>query len=185
MTRYLAASVVALCALLSGCPESVHPLSDPATAVHEQALFGVWHGRFDEDEMYLHVGPADHGMTKAITVEHKKKDGDVRVERYVAFPGTVGKLAVLNVHPAGDAERDRGYFFFRYAVEKKKLTLWLLSYAAARQDIRDGKLKGVAEEGPYGDTRITATTAELVKYFEQADVARLFDKPMEFRRVRK
>lgn len=184
MTRTLAASaVLALCAVLSGCPESVHPLSDPATAAHDPALFGVWHGTFDEDEMYLHVGPADHGMTKAVAVEHKQRDGDVKVERYVAFPGTVGKLALLNVHPAGDVERDRGWFFFRYAVEKKKLTLWMLSYAAARQDIKDGKLKGIAEEGPYGDTRITATSAELARYLGQADARRLFDKPLVFRRV--
>jgi len=178
----LASAVVALGALLSACPESVHPIADPAAAVPDPALFGAWHGTFDEDEMYLHVGPADHGMTKAVTVEHKKKDGDIKVEHYLAFPTKLGKLGFLNVHPAGDVERERGYVLFRYAVEKKKLTLWMLSYAAARQDIKAGKLAGIAEDGPYGETRITASSEALAKYLQDSDPARLFDKPMVFRR---
>ena len=182
MLRRLAISAaLALCPLLTACPESVHPISDPATAGHDPAVFGVWHGSFDGDEMYLHVGPGERGMTKAVQVEHKQK-GDINTERYFAFPTRLGKLAMLNVHRV-DEERHSAYTLFRYQADKKKLTLWILSYAAAREDIKAGKLKGKVEDGPFGETRITASSEELVKYLQEGDPKRLFDKPLVFRRI--
>lgn len=175
--------LVALSALLTGCPESIHPISDAAQAAPDPALYGVWHGRFDGDEMYLHVGPAERGMTRAVMVEHKAKDGSIKVERYVAFPTQLGKLAMLNVKAVDDPDRDRGYSLFRYQVEKKKLTLWMTSYAAVREDIKAGKLAGKAEDKPYGDTVITAPGGELAKYLQDSDPKRLFDRPLVFRRI--
>lgn len=183
MTRWLAASLVALAPWLAGCPESIHPVSDVAQAAPDPALYGVWHGRFDGDDLYLHVGPGDRGMTSAVTVEHKEKDGTLKVERYVAFPTRLGKLAMLNVKAVDDAERDPGYVLFRYQVDKKKLTLWLTSYMAVRDDIRAGKLAGRAHDKPHGDTLITAPSDALAKYLLEADPKRLFDKPLEFRRL--
>lgn len=181
--RRFLSGLVAVSALLAGCPESIHPVSDPARAAPDPALYGVWHGRFDGDEIYLHVGPAERGMTRAVMVEHKQKDGAIKVERYVAFPSQVGKLALLNVKAVDDPDRDRGYTLFRYQAEKKKLTLWMTSYAAVREDIKAGKLAGKAEDKPYGDTVITASGAELARYLQDGEPQRLFDKPLVFRRI--
>ena len=183
MIRRLAtAAALGLCALLCGCPESVHPLSDPATAAPDPALFGVWHGSFDGDEMYLHAGPGDHGMTRAIQVEHKKK-GDVATARYAAFPSRLGKMSLLNVRNPDEGADFRGYLLFRYEVKGPRLTLWMLSMKAAREDIKAGKLAGKAEGGEYGDTLITASSAALRAYLKEGDPKRLFDKPLAFRRV--
>jgi hypothetical protein len=180
----LSIAVLALCGLLAGCPESIHPLGDPAKAAPDPALFGVWHGTFDGDEIYLHVGPADRGMTQAVMVEHREKDGAIKLERYVAFPTQLGKLAMLNVRRVDEPDTDRGYNLFRYQVDKKKLTLWMTAYAAAHDDIKAGKLAGKASDKPYGETLITASSEELAKYLLlETDPARLFDKPLAFRRA--
>ena len=183
MMRHAAVALLALCALLAGCPESIHPASDPSAAQHDERLFGSWQGEFEGDEIWLHVGPAERGFTSAVMVERKGKDGSIKAERYAAFPSRLGEeLAVLNVRPLnGDAER--AYTLFKYVAKKNKLTLWMASYNAVRADIRAGKLKGVAEEGRFGDTRITASTAEVAAYLVNADPGRLFDKPLEFSRV--
>jgi hypothetical protein len=178
-----ALAMLALCALASGCPESVHPVSDPAKAAPDAALFGVWHGTFDGDEIYLHVGGGDQGMTKSTMVEHRK-DGAIKTERYLAYPTRLEGLAVLNVQPLAEGDKFRGYSLFKYEVTARKLTLWMTSYAAVREDIKAAKLKGVAEDGAYGETRITASSAELASYLQAADQARLFDKPLAFKRVR-
>lgn len=182
MNRIAAAlAALAVCSLLAGCPESVHPASDPAQATPDPGLHGVWHGSFEGDEVYVHVGPGERGMTEATVVTHQKK-GALKTERYLAFPTRLGKLDLLNVRQI-DANGDlRGYVLFRYQASARKLTLWMLSYSAAREDIKAGKLKGKAEEGPYGDTLITASSPELAAYLQEGEQARLFDKPLVFRR---
>jgi hypothetical protein len=183
MNRLAATGAVLLLGLLlAGCPESVHPITDPAKAAADPALHGAWHGTFDDEEIYLHVGPGERGMTKATLVEYGK-EAKIKTERYLAFPSAVGRLALLNVRRVDEPERSRGYTLFKYRVAGGKLTLWMLSYAAARDDIKAGKLTGKAEDGPFGETLITAPSAELAKYLQEGDPARLFDKPLVFNRV--
>ena len=181
--RCIAAGLLSLSALLAGCPESVHPVSDPATAEYDPELFGVWHGTFEDDtEIYLHIGPGEHGLTRAVLIEHKENGGGLRIENYVAFPTRLPKLKVLNVRSLDDASR--GYSIVRYKLEDKdELVFWLTSYPAVREDIKAGKLKGIAESGQFEDTRITASSTELAAYLHGSDRARLFDKPLEFERV--
>lgn len=180
--RALAAALLSACPLLAGCPESVHPVSDPAGAAHDPALSGTWHGVFDGDAIYLHVGRAEHGMTRAVTVEHERKDGGIKVERYVAFASRLDKLALLNVRPV-DGGGTAGYSLFKYETGKDRLTLWLTSFAAVREDIKAGKLAGIAGDGKFGETRITASSAELAAWLRAAEPRRLFDKPLVFVRV--
>jgi hypothetical protein len=181
MNRTAAVALLTLCSMLAGCPESVHPVSDPVAAVHDAALFGTWRGTFDGDAVYLHVGPAERGMMRAVMVEHDAKNG-IKVERYSAYPTRLASLAVLNVRPLDDSH-ERGYSIMKYEAGANELTLWMTSYAAIRDDIRAGKLKGIAGKDPYGDTRITASGRELTAYLQAADRQRLFDKPLVFQRV--
>lgn len=183
MLRPLAmATVLALAALLAACPESVNPLSDPARAAPDPALFGVWHGSFDGDEMYLHAGPGERGMTRVVQVEHKKK-GAIETAQYAAFPARVGKQGYLTVRRTDDEADFRGYWLFRYELKHDRLTLWMLSLKAAQEDIRAGKLAGRTGEGPYGETLITASSEALVQYLAQGEEKRLFDHPLAFQRV--
>jgi hypothetical protein len=181
--RPLSVLLLGACALLGGCPESIHPASDPATAAAEPSLHGSWHGSFDGDEVWLHVGPGDRGMTQAVLVEHKEKGGAIKTEHYVAFPTRLGRLTVLNVRRTDEVDHDRGWSLMKYEAGRKKLTLWMTSFAAVRDDILAGKLQGKAAEGTFGETLITAPSAELVKYLQAADPKRLFDKPLVFRRA--
>lgn len=183
MTRALVAlATLAGGLLLAACPESVQPLSDPSRAAPDPALLGVWHGTFDGDEMYLHAGPGERGMIRTIQVEHKKKGG-IETARYAAFPTKVGKLDMLNVRSLDESADYRGYLLFKYEVKGARLTLWMLSLKAARDDIKAGRLTGKAEGGEFGDTLITASSAELAAYLEKGDPKRLFDHPLAFRRI--
>jgi len=180
--RALVAALLSACLLLAACPESVHPVSDPAGAAHDPALSGTWHGVFDGDAIYLHVGRAERGLMRAVTVEHERKDGGIKVEHYVAFPSRLDKLALVNVRPV-NGDGTAGYSLFKYEAGKDRLTLWMTSFAAVREDIKAGKLGGIAEDGKFGETRITAPSAELAAWLRAADPKRLFDKPLVFRRV--
>lgn len=183
MTRALVALATLACGvLLTGCPESVQPLSDPSRASPDPALLGVWHGTFDGDEMYLHAGPGERGMIRAIQVEHKKKGG-IETARYAAFPTRLGKLGMLNVRSLDESADYRGYLLFRYEIKGRRLTLWMLSLKAAREDIKAGRLAGKAEGGEFGDTLITASSPELAAYVEKGDPKRLFGPPLVFRRI--
>jgi quercetin dioxygenase-like cupin family protein len=182
MRRQAVTVLLALCVLLGGCPESTHPASDPAAAAHDARLFGTWRGTFEGDEVYLHVAPAARGLTGAVMVERKQKGGDLKIERYAAFPSRAGSLTVLNVRPL-DADSERGYSLFRYEVDADRLTLWMTSFNVVREDIRAGRLTGIAQPGQLGETRITASTAELSAWLGAADSKRLFDKPLAFRAV--
>lgn len=177
----MALAALAICALMAGCPESVHPASDPAQATPDPVLYGVWRGTFEGDEVYVHVGPGERGMTKATMVTHEKK-GALKTERYLAFPTRLGKLDLLNVRQVDEGGDLRGYVLFRYQASGRKLTLWMLSYGAVREDIKAGKLKGTAEDGPYGETLVTASSPELAAYLQESEQARLFDKALVFRR---
>lgn len=183
MIRAAAAAVAALlAAALCGCPESVNPVADPSRAAPDPALFGVWHGTFDGDDMYLHVGPGERGMTRAVQVEHKKK-GNIETAQFAAYPTRIGKLDLLNVRQTDGVADFRGYLFFRYQLKGAKLTLWMLSLKAVREDIKAGKLAGKAAGGEYGETLITASSEDLARYLQEGDAARLFDHPLVFRRM--
>ena len=112
--------------------------------------------------------------------EAQRRADDIRT--FTEELGRLEALAVLNVRPLDDAS-DRGYSLMKYEAGAKKLTLWMTSYAAVHEDIVAGKLRGIAEKGPHGETRITASSAEIAAYLLAADRKRLFDKPLEFRRV--
>ena len=43
-----------------------------------------------------------------------------------------------------------GYSLFKYETGKDRLTLWLTSFAAVREDIKAGKLAGIAGDGKFG-----------------------------------
>lgn len=184
MNKAMGGAVLALCAGLVGCPESVNPLSEPSSAAPDPALFGAWHGRFDGDEMYLHAGPGERGMTRVVQVEHKKK-GDIETARYAAFPTRVGRLQLLSVRRIDDGADYRGYLLFRYEQKGATLRLWMLSMKTVRDDIAAGKLRGKAGEGAYSETLITASGEELAKYLQEGDAARLFAEPLTFRRIAK
>lgn len=177
-------ATLALCMLLSGCLLSVQPLSNPAKAAPDPQLYGVWVAH-DEGEnlVYLHVGPGDKGMTKALWVEYGK-DAAFKVSHYTAFPTQLENMTLLNVISLDDHPSTKGYDIMWYHIGgNRSLSLALMSEEVVRQDIRDGKLKGNIKPGKFSDTLITASSSELRAYIKAADPSKLFGKPLKFERA--
>lgn len=177
-------ATLTLCVLLSGCLVSLQPLSSPAEAAPDPQLYGVWVAHdAGENLVYLHVGPGEKGMTKAMWVEHGK-DARIKVIEYSAFPSQLAGMTLLNVVSPADAMKPKGYDIMQYRIEDNhSLSLSLMSEAVVKQDIQDGKLKGKIKPGKFGDTIITASASELRAYIEAADKAKLFSTPLKFERA--
>jgi len=180
MTRFAACTLLlALCALLGACPESMNPVSAVATARPDPRLFGTWSAIMEGDRVSLRVWSSEAGLTNALLTEHQE-GGRTKSDLYEAFPSRVGDLEVVNVKELDG--KDHGWSVLKYEVSERELTLWMTDFDAVRGDIKAGKLKGIAEEGALGETRITASSAQLAAYLAAADPKRLFRKPLVFQK---
>lgn len=178
-----AAATLAFCMLLSGCPESVHPLSDPAAAAQDPAVFGVWRGMEHGPDVWLHIGPLDRGMTAIVRVQHDLKRNEMQVARYTAFPTRIGKLNMANLEQLDRDDGLHSYFFARYQVTGAQLTLQMLSVDAVTRAVKGGGLAGRTDSRGIGEILVTAPGEALVRFLREGKVEDLFEKPMVYRRV--
>jgi hypothetical protein len=182
---------------LTGCDDSKNPLSDPRTAKPDERLVGVW--RLPEEDgglTYYHVGRAGDkspkGMLQVAYVRHEKGKISSSGE-FFAFPTVLGEKRYLNValeeeprtKPSGEkvwkAEQVVSYFVFKYQVEGDHLLLWPVNSNVKKQAIKDGKIKGVVEEGL--STKFTDTTENVARFVAQAGDGLFAEKPLRLERI--
>ena len=181
MNKAFATALLALSALLAGCPESVHPLSDPASAAPDPAVFGVWRSVGSGEETWLHIAPAARGMTSVVMITHGR--GGLEMHLYTVFPTRLGKLAMANLDSTDRSDGQHSYLFARYEVKGEKLTVRLLSVDAVNDAVKAGRLQGRTEHGAIGDVLITAPGEAIVRWLESGKPEALFGKPATYRRV--
>src|ERR1700757_2799216 len=82
---------------LAACvPESQNPAGDPARAVKQTALFGLWQTDLEDGRLFLHVLDAGHGMIDVYTINHKK-GGAGETDHYQGFISAVGQRRVASL----------------------------------------------------------------------------------------
>jgi hypothetical protein len=196
--RYLLWVVVPVVLLpLTGCDDSKNPLSDPQTSKPDERLVGVW--RLAEEDgglTYYHVGRAGEkfpdGVMRVAYVRHE--NGKVgRPGEFFAFPTVLGEKSYLNVVAANaqwekpsvekgwKAVQVESYFLFKYQVEGDKLLLWAVNSNVKKQAIKDGKIKGVIEEGI--STKFTDTTGNVARFVAEEGDGLFSSKPMRLERI--
>lgn len=166
---------------LTGClPTSKSPLSDPADAVLDMRLAGVWYGKSGEDTVFLHFVAGKVTSMDVVEVDHEK-DGDAHTSIYTMFPTLIGGQRYMNLREKGGG--DKPYYLARYTLTKSgALTIWLWSETAIEKAVKAGKLAGkvsVKNAGESSETRdvaLTATTASLAAFVRESDPDVLFSE---------
>ena len=164
---------------LAGClPTSKNPLSDPADAVADTRLEGVWYGKSGEDTVFLHFVPDEAGSMDIVEVDHEKSGG-AHTLTYTMFPTVIGDEHYMNIREKSGTEKP--YYFARYTLSKSgTLTLWLMSEKPVAKSVKAGKLAGkitVKNEGESNESRditLTASTENLAAYVRKSDPDVLF-----------
>lgn len=172
---------IAIALLVAACvPETVHPLSDPASAKIDTRLSGLWSGNIGESFVFAHFLPKGDGEMEIVTVA-REKDESAHWSVFSMFPSRVAGNDYMNVKLLVDDGRpqdqdDQGFVLCRYEVDGDGgLTVWRIDEAAAIADIEQGKVGGKVRRGKWTtNVRITAPTAELGPYVAAADPKRLF-----------
>jgi len=204
----LIVSLVCSLVLVSCCPTSRLPLSDPKTATYDKRLEGSW--RFVSDEgsiAFFHFGKMEGNLTKVISIGNKD-NGDLEYTVYAMFPTFIGNSQYMNIIfddiSKGVPKEIEGYEFARYEFEKNNNSLvFSLMSANMRTDaVKSGKLKGTIKynkpspvdgnkelannetaDSTYCAT-ITDTPDNMIRFIKDSDPKILFPNPVKLEKVR-
>src|SRR6266404_4609489 len=148
-------------ALAACVPESQNPAGDPAKAVKDPALNGLWQADWEDGRLFLHVFDGGQGMVDVYTVNHKKDAG------------------------GEDSGGAATYVFVAYQMEADgKLDAHFIDDKAFIAAVTAGKLKGqVSGEGEGQTVLLTDDAAKIVAFMADQDDATLYGKGILFRRI--
>ena len=204
-TRILPTILAAGCLLFAGClPESVNPLSTPATSLIDGRFEGIYqqididHGA-NAERGYWHFhyrGASDgaKGVHRSTTwleilgVGHESKSG-LDITRYQALATKIAGhdyLSFMEVPKDGSKKQPAPYGFARYEVTwRGDLRIWLASESALISAVKAGQLRGKVTSSQWSSSvLLTDTTEHLAAFIAAGDPHKLFDeKPMTFRRL--
>jgi hypothetical protein len=174
---------------LTACvPESQNPAGDPANAVKDPALNGLWEADWEDGRLFLHVFDAGQGMIDVYTVNHKK-DGGGEADHYQGFVSSVGNRHIANLQMADAGGEDSGgaatYVFVAYQMGADgKLDAHFIDDKAFIAAVTAGKLKGqISGEGADQTVLLTDDTAKITAFIAAQDDATLYGKDILFRRL--
>jgi hypothetical protein len=174
---------------LGACvPESNNPVGDPANAVHDSDLYGLWGADWEDGRLFLHVFDGGQGMVDVYTVNHKK-DGGGEADHYQGFISTVGKRRIVNLQLVDSNGEDTGgaatYVFVAYQMESPgKLAVHFIDDKAFIAAVAAGKLKGqVTGEGADQTVLLTDESAKIADFIAQQDDVTLYGKGILFQRL--
>ena len=196
--------LAAACFFFAGClPESINPLSTPATSAIDQRFEGVYQ-EVDKDKdakdgsAYWHFhyrGASDgaKGVRRSTTwleivgIGHEPKGG-LEITRYKALSTKIAGQDYLSfIALSEDGKKsDATYSFARYEVSwRGDLRVWVASESAFIDAVKAGKLRGKVTGGSLGQSvTLTDTTANLAAFIAAGDPRKLFsEEPMVFRRI--
>ena len=180
-----AASLLALAACI---PESQNPAGDPAKAVKDPAIFGLWESDWEDGRVFLHVLDGGQGMIEVFTVAHKR-DGAGEVDHYQGFVANVGKRRIANLQLADSGGEDSGetetYVFIAYQMDPNdRLEIHFIDDKPFIAAVAAGKLTGqVTGQGEGQTVLLSDDTAKIAAFMAATDDASLYGRDLVFRRL--
>jgi hypothetical protein len=175
-------------AVVACVPESQNPVGDPANAIHDADIFGLWQADWEDGRLFVHIFDAGQGMIDIYTVNHKK-DGGGEADHYQGFITEVGKRHIVSLQSIDSSGEDTGgtasYVFIAYQAESSgKLTVHFVDDKSFIAAVTAGKLKGqVTGEGADQTVLLTDDAPKLVDFISRQDDATLYGKDILLRRV--
>jgi len=180
---------VILTLVLAACiPESQNPAGDPAAALKEPGLNGLWQADWEDGRLFLHVFDSGQGMIEVYTVNHKR-DGSGEADHYEGFISAVGKRRIANLQTAGTGEEDCGgaatYVFIAYELQPDgRLAVHFINDKPFIAAVTAGKLQGqVTGEGDNQTVLLTDETKKIGDFIVAQDDATLYGKDLQFHRI--
>lgn len=176
---------------LSACTEInyVHPLSQPGEEPNDERLAGVWYLDDDGHHNYLHISKDQKGWLDVILIGHNKsgESGELNAMLCEMFTSTVPPYRFMNIRNCRMRDRDRPkaldevkpddekYWIFGYEItEAGELMFKGFKTSAITQGVESGELAGT-KINEQSVITITADSASLQKFIQQADPAKLFE----------
>ena len=197
--------LAAACLLFAGClPDSINPLSAPATSLIDPRFEGIYQEAGKENETknshgfwHFHYRGASDGAngvrrsTTWLEIDgngHEPKAG-LEITRYKALATKIAGqdyLSFIGLPEDGAKKSAATYSFARYEVTwRGDLRIWLANESAFVAAVKVGKLRGKVTGGSLGQSvKLTDTTANLSAFIAAGDPHKLFnEEPMIFRRI--
>jgi len=174
--------------LFACVPESQNPAGDPANAIKDPSLNGLWQSDWEDGRLFLHVFDGGQGMIDVYTVDHKK-DGGGEADHYQGFVSNIGNRHIVNLQMADSGGEESGgaatYVFVAYQMDgESKLDAHFIDDKAFIAAVTAGKLKGqVSGEGADQTVLLTDDGAKITAFIAAQDDATLYGKGILFRRI--
>ena len=188
----------------AGCmPESINPLSTPATSLIDPRFEGIYQEAGKENETknshgfwhFHYRGASDgaNGVRRSTTwleifgIGHEPKGG-LEITRYKALATKIAGHDYLSfIALSEDGKKSAATCSFaRYEVNWcGDLRIWIAKESAFVSAVKAGKLRGKVTSSQFGaSVTLTDTTANLGAFIAAGDPRELFDsEPMVFRRL--
>ena len=184
----LIGAVLLILAPAACIPESQNPAGDPAAAVKEPELNGLWQADWEDGRLFLHVFDSGQGTIEIYTVNHKS-DGSGEADHYQGFISKVGDRRIASLQTADTGGEDSGgaatYVFVAYRLQPEgKLAVHFIDDKPFIAAVTAGKLQGqVTGEGDNQTVLVTDETVKVASFIAAQDDAALYSKDLLFHRV--
>jgi hypothetical protein len=182
------AAILLILTLAACIPESQNPAGDPAKAIKEPALNGLWQTDWEEGRLFLHVFDNDQGTIEVYTVNHKQ-NGSGEADHYQGFINKVGERRIASLQSADTGGEDSGgaatYLLIAYELQPEdKLVVHFIDDKPFIAAVTAGKLQGqVTGEGDNQTVLLTDETAKIAEFMAAQKDTGLYGKDIEFHRV--
>jgi hypothetical protein len=181
--------VTLLTLALPACiPESQNPAGDPAKAVKEPALSGLWQTDWEEGRLFLHIFDNDQGTIEVYTINHKQ-NGAGEADHYQGFINKVGERHIASLQSADTGGEDSGgaatYLLIAYDLQPDdRLVIHFIDDKPFIAAVTAGKLQGqVTGEGDNQTVLLTDETVKIAAFMTAQKDGNLYGKDIELHRV--
>ena len=163
--------IIAFFIFLGSCiPYSDNPLTDPDKEKIDHSILGTWFWKDENESGYIHIGLEEKTKLLHVIMIDLDNDAEMDVSELSGHTSSLGGNKYLNLKWVRPADEVPGYIFVKYSVEGEKLGISLMSSEVVETAIKNGSLKGIAENGGWTSSpHITAEQKQLREFVLKND----------------
>jgi hypothetical protein len=172
---------------MTGCDSSKNPLGKPKKEDFDQKLIGLWRGKQEGHDVYLHVVALEPPFMKAVLITYPLNDYHVGVDQYDVYPTVTATDKFLNVQvPAAESgKHDMEFWFAKYDFTPEgRLRILVPDYSSVEEAVKSHKLSGKAWTTTVEtNVALNDSSEHLLNYFQSGDTNGKFKEFGTFHRV--
>ena len=187
--------------LISCAYTSLNPLSKLEDSQLDTVLYGVWYAKYENEEIFLHIGRSDEDLNliHVVFIEHENGKIDDHAE-FKMFNTAIDGNLFMNIILSENKDERLSYFFLKYEVEQNnKLIVHLLNPDIIEKAVDEKVITGVIKSPKNNNSlpddpsqfiifnlstiEITDYSENIVRFLLDSDSSELYGEPMEFKRL--